>query len=135
MTGFGRAKLEREGREYLVEIKSVNHKYSDISIKLPHNLLYLEDKMRKAVLNRIARGKFDIYVTYNNYGIGGKKVIINKELAKLYIEQLKELAEETEITSGLRVTEISKLPDVLNVQMEEEESDIIGNELLECLEK
>ena len=134
MTGFGRAKLEREGREYLVEIKSVNHKYSDISIKLPHNLLYLEDKMRKAVLNRIARGKFDIYVTYNNYGIGGKKVIINKELAKLYIEQLKELAEETEITSGLRVTEISKLPDVLNVQMEEEESDIIGNELLECLE-
>lgn len=134
MTGFGRAKLEKESREYLIEIKSVNHKYSDITVKLSRNLLYLEDKIRKAVLNRVSRGKIDVYVTYSNYGIEGKNVIINKELAKMYIEGLNQLAEETGIASGLRATEISKLPDVLNVQLEEDNSDIIWNELSECLE-
>ena len=134
MTGFGRAKLEKESREYLIEIRSVNHKYSDITVKLPRNLLYLEDKIRKAVLNRVSRGKIDVYVTYSNYGIEGKNVIINKELAKMYIEGLNQLAEETGIASGFRATEISKLPDVLNVQVEEDNSDIIWNELSECLE-
>ena len=134
MTGFGRAKLEKETREYLVEIRSVNHKYSDITVKLPRNLLYLEDKIRKAVLNRVTRGKIDVYVTYSNYGIEGKNVIINKELAKMYIEELSQLAEETGISSGLRATEISKLPDVLNVQLEDNNSDIIWTELSECLE-
>ena len=134
MTGFGRAKLEKEGREYLVEIKSVNHKYSDITVKGPRNLLYLEDKVRKTVLNRITRGKIDIFITYANYGTEGKNVIINKELAKLYIKELSELAEENEIASGLRATEISKMPDVLNLEIEDDSSEAIWTELSECLE-
>lgn len=134
MTGFGRAKLEREGREYLVEIRSVNHKYSDITVKAPRNLLYLEDKIRKTILNRIERGKIDVFVTYANYGIEGKNVIINKELAKLYIKELSELAEENDIPSGLRASEISKMPDVMNIQIEDDSSEIIWTELSECLE-
>ena len=106
MTGFGRAKLEKEEREYSVEIRSVNHKYADITIKLPRNLLYLEDKIRKTVLNRVARGKIEVFVTYANYGISGKNIIINKELAKLYIKELSDLAQENNIQSGLRATEI-----------------------------
>ena len=94
MTGFGRAKLEKEEREYLVEIRSVNHKYADITIRAPRNLMYLEDKIRKAVLNRVTRGKIEIFVSYANYGLNGKNVIINKELAKTYIKELEELAEE-----------------------------------------
>ena len=62
MTGFGRAKLEKESREYLVEIRSVNHKYADITVKTPRNLLYLEDKIRKAVLNKVSRGKIEVYI-------------------------------------------------------------------------
>lgn len=135
MTGFGRAKLEKESREYLVEIRSVNHKYADITVKLPRNLLYLEDKVRKAILNRISRGKVEVFVSYANYGIAGKNVVINKELAKLYIKELSELAEETNISSGLRATEISKMPDVLNVEMEEGNLEIIWEELSECVEK
>ena len=133
MTGFGRAKLEKGTREYLVEIKSVNHKYSDITVKLPRNLLYLEDKIRKSVLNKVARGKIDVFVTYTNLGTEGKDVIINKELAKLYINELNELAEETGILNKINVTEVAKLPDVLNVKMQEDNDEIISNELLECL--
>lgn len=134
MTGFGRAKLEREEREYLVEIRSVNHKYADITVKTPRNLMYLEDKIRKAVLNRVTRGKIEVFVSYANYGVNGKSVILNKELAKTYIKELEELAEETGLPSGIRMTEISKMPDVLNVQLEEESLEIVWNELSECLE-
>ena len=134
MTGFGRAKLEKEGREYLVEIRSVNHKYTDITVKAPRNLMYLEDKIRKAILQKVARGKIDVFVSYANYGIEGKNVIINKELAKIYIQELTELAEENDIPSGLRASEISKLPDVMNIQLEEDSSETIWLELLECLE-
>lgn len=134
MTGFGRAKLEKESREYLVEIRSVNHKYADITVKTPRNLLYLEDKIRKAVLNKVSRGKIEVYVNYANYGLDGKNVIINKELAKKYIEELSALAEENNISSGLRATEISKMPDVLNVEIEEDGLEMIWNELSECLD-
>ena len=119
MTGFGRAKLEKEGREYLVEIRSVNHKYTDITVKAPRNLMYLEDKIRKAILQKVARGKIDVFVSYANYGIEGKNVMINKELAKIYIQELTELAEENDIPSGLRASVISKLPDVMNIQLED----------------
>lgn len=132
MTGFGRAKLEKNSREYLVEIRSVNHKYSDITVKAPRNLMALEDKIRKCVLNRISRGKIDIYITYSSMGSEGKKVVINHEIAKLYIDELKMLAEETKIDNEIRVTEISKFPDVLNVE-EDEDLESIGSELLECL--
>lgn len=134
MTGFGRAKLEKEAREYLVEIRSVNHKYNDITVKAPHNLLYLEDKIRKAVLKRIARGKIDVYVSFENYGIEGKNLVINKDLAKLYIKELSQIAEENDIPSGVRASEISKLPDVMTLQMKEDISEVIWTELSECLE-
>ncbi len=134
MTGFGRAKLEREEREYSVEIRSVNHKYSDITVKTSRNLLYLEDKVRKCVLNRVSRGKIEVFITYANYGLNGKNVVLNKELAKQYIKELTELAKETGVPSGLRVIEISKMPDVLNIQVDEESLEMVWNELSECLE-
>ena len=57
MTGFGRAKLEIDGREFTIEIKSVNHKYNDISVKLPRQISYLEEKIRKVISQKISRGK------------------------------------------------------------------------------
>ncbi len=135
MTGFGRAKLEKDSREYLVEIRSVNHKYADITVKTPRSLLYLEDRVRKMVLSRLSRGKIEVFITYANYGLEGKNVILNKELAQLYISELSKLAQENEIPSGLRAVEVSKMPDVLNIQIEEDSLEVIWEELSECLEK
>jgi len=132
MTGFGRANLEKNSREYIIEIKSVNHRYNDISIKAPRNLLFLEEKIRKSVLNRVSRGKIDIYITYLNFGSEGKKVIINRDLAKLYIDELKMMANENGIDSDIKVTEISKFPDVLTLE-ENENQEAIEEELIECL--
>ena len=133
MTGFGRSKLEENSREYIVEIKSVNHKYSDISIKLPRNIMCFEEKIKKIISNNISRGKVDVFITFNNYSDEGKDVIINKELAKNYINQLKELANENGLDDKIRVTEITKMPDVLQLKIEDDESDNIWLELEKCV--
>ena len=135
MTGYGRAKLQKESREYIVEIKSVNHKYLDMNIKLPRNLFCMEDRGRKSISNKISRGKIDVFITYINNGIEGKNILINKDIARLYIKELEELANENNIASGLRATEISKLPEVLNIVIDEDDEDKIWSDLNECLEE
>ena len=133
MTGFGRAKCEYEGREYNVEIKSVNHKYSDVSIKIPRQISYLEEKVRKEILTKVSRGKIDVFITLQDYSEKGKNIKINKELAKVYISQLRELAEETGITADIDVIDISKFPEVLNISNEDNE-EIYWDELRDVLD-
>ncbi len=133
MTGFGRAKFECEGREYSVEIKSVNHKYSDISIRLPKQISYLEENIRKQIASKIFRGKIDVFINMQDYSEKGKNIKINKEFAKVYISQLKELAEETGVTYDLGITEVSKFPEVLNITNEENE-EIYWNEISQVLD-
>lgn len=135
MTGYGRAKIENDTREYIVEVKSANHKYLDINIKLPKTLFCIEDKIRKVISNKISRGKIDVFVTYINYGIEGKTILINKDIAKMYIKEIEEIATENNIASGIRATEISKFPEVLNVIVDEEDEEKIWLELNKCLEK
>lgn len=133
MTGFGRSKYEIEGREYLVEIKSVNNRYSDINIKMPRNIGFLEEKVKKTVTNSISRGKVDVFITFTNYSEKGKKIEINTELAKQYIEELKNLQKETNIIDNIGVIDICKMPEVLNLKIEENDEEILWQELLECL--
>ena len=133
MTGFGRSKLEENSREYIVEIKSVNHKYSDISIKMPRTLSSYEEKIKKIISEKVSRGKIDVFITYNNYSEEGKNIIINKELAKNYIAQLTELAEETGIVNRISPTEVMKLPDVMQLKIEDDGSEVILQELEKCV--
>lgn len=134
MTGYGRGIYEAEGRSYTVEIKSVNHKYSDITIKLPRNLSFLEDKIRKEVQSRVNRGKIDIFVTFLNYSEKGKKIIINHELAKNYLKELNALGEQTGLENKVSVMDLARLPEVLTVENEDEE-DVLWNELKVAVQK
>ena len=135
MTGFGRAKLEKNNRIYSVEIKSVNHKYTDISIKLPRTLSYLEENVKSKIAQSISRGKVDVFVTFENYSDQGKQIIINKELASKYIEEFRKIAEENELSmQNVPVTEITKLPDVLSLKTVEDE-EVISAELMEALKE
>ena len=128
MTGYGRGKYENEGREYLVEIKSVNNRYCDISVKLPRSIGYLEEKIKKEITNKVSRGKIDVFVTFYNNSTSGKNIKFNRELAGMYISELKELAKENSLEGDIKVTEISKFPDVLTIENDEDE-ELIWNEL------
>ena len=124
MTGYGKQSLNVDGREYQIEIKSVNHRYLDINIKMPKTLSYLEETVKKEISEKIKRGKVDVFITYENNSKEGRNITINKELAKLYIEQLKELAEEEKISSNIEVMEIAKFPDILTIKADEEDEKI-----------
>lgn len=133
MTGFGRGKYENEGRTYTVEIKSVNHKYSDINVRLPRFLNSVEDKIRKRVAEVISRGKIDIFVSFENYSSQGTTIRINKELAKEYIKELKSLAEEADLRFDLNVIDVSKFPEILKLE-DEDNDELIGQEVMIALD-
>lgn len=133
MTGFGRGKYENEGRTYTVEIKSVNHKYSDINVRLPRFLNSVEDKIRKRVAEVISRGKIDIFVNFENYSNKGTTIRINKELAKEYIKELKSLAEEADLRFDLNVIDVSKFPEILKLE-DEDNDELIGQEVMIALD-
>ena len=130
MTGYGKANLSKNLREYQIEIKSVNHRYLDISVKMPRKLSYLEEVIKKEISTKVKRGKIDVFITFENNSAEGKEININAGLAKMYIDQLKELAEKENILADIQVTEISKFPDVLNIQNNQED-ETIKDELLE----
>ena len=134
MTGFGRSIYENEGREYLIEIKSVNNRFNDINIKMPRSLNYLEERIKKEILKSVSRGKIDLYITFNNNSDLGKNIKINTEIAKKYIDELKKLSNEAEIIDNINIMDISKFPDVLNIRVEETAEEIIEKELLVALE-
>ena len=119
---------------YSTEIESQQIKELFIEGRTDSEKKFIEEKIRKAILNRIARGKIDVFVSYENYGLEGKNVIINKELAKIYIKELSEIAEENGIPTEMCASDILKMPDIMNTKIEDDNSEIILAELSECLE-
>ena len=130
MTGYGKGNISENLRNYQVEIKSVNHRYLDISVKMPRVLSYLEEDVKKVISSKVKRGKIDVFITFENSSTEGKEIKINNEIAKMYINQLKQLAEEENILANIEVTEISKYPDVLSVQNTQDDEQI-KKELIE----
>lgn len=129
MTGYGKAVLNIENREYQVEIKSVNHRYLDINIKMPKTLSYLEEDVKKQISEKVKRGKIDVFITFENNSKEGTNIKINKEIAKIYIDRLKELASEEKILDNIEVVDIAKFPDVLTIKIDEEDEKI-KNEII-----
>ena len=134
MTGYGKGILSVEGREYQVEIKSVNHRYLDINIKIPRTLSYLEEVIKKEISEKIKRGKIDVFITFENNSKEGRNIKINKELAKIYINQLKELAQEENISSNIEVIDVAKFPDILTIKIDEED-ETIKNEIIQATQE
>ena len=130
MTGYGKSNMSKNLREYQVEIKSVNHRYLDVSVKMPRSLSYLEEEIKKAVSAKVTRGKVDVFITFNNNSLEGRDIKINTEIARMYIKELRGLAESEGIVADIPVTEISKLPDVLMIQNNQDD-ETLKNELLE----
>ena len=134
MTGYGKSSLSINSREYQVEIKTVNHKYIDTNIRMPRIISYLEEDVRKLIASKIKRGKADVLISFENYSKDGNDIKINTDLAKIYIENLRKLAEEEKISVNIEVTEITKFPDVLTIKSNLDEEQII-TELLQVVEE
>lgn len=121
MTGFGRCELSEGNSKIIVEMKSVNHRYLDLSIKMPRKFNLFEQKIRSFLKDYVQRGKVDIYITYENTVEGNYALRYNRALASQYMEQLTAIAEQFQLDNNLTAKELSRYPEVLT--MEEQELD------------
>lgn len=135
MTGYGRYETVAEGKKILVEIKSVNHRFSDYNIKVPRNLGFLEDKVRKYASQYITRGKVDIFVSVESYEEADKDIVLNEELAKNYIDVLHELCEKFNLKDDISVSNVARYTEIFKTERREEDEDKIWSLTESVLDK
>ena len=124
MTGFGRCEYADENRKFTVEIKSVNHRYLDMAIKMPKKLNFFEAAIRNELKNYIQRGKVDVFITYEDYTENNVGIKYNKDVAEEYLKYLKQMSEEFNLDCDIRVSTLSRYPEVFSmdeVDIDEEE--------------
>jgi len=134
MTGFGRGKSQTDEMECLVEIKTVNHRYSDVYIKIPRQISFLEDKVREMVSKSISRGKADVFISFDDFSEDSKSVLVDESLAKAYINTVSQLRDKYDLQDDISVSLIAKFPDVLKVEKVEQDENKIWKNLREALE-
>ena len=124
MTGYGTATTQAEsGRTYTVEIKSVNHRYCDVHVKLPGKLSFLEHDLKKIVKNRFHRGRFDLYLSLDEFGKEAKQITFDRELAEQYLQQLRDLGTYLALEAPIDVLSLTRMPEVLKVESTELDQD------------
>ncbi len=131
MTGFGRCEEVGEERKIIVEMKAVNHRYCDISIKLPKKLNFFEAGIRNVLKQYVGRGKVDVFITYEDFTENNVCVKYNEDIAKEYYRYLVKMSETFQIENDIRVSNLSRFPDVFTL----EEQTIDEQELWKIVEK
>lgn len=134
MTGFGREHRIIEGREVLVEIRSVNHRYYEFAAKLQRGYMYLEDKLKTLVGGKVSRGKVEVSVSV--YNVGGKEtqVSINTGVLANYVDALRGVADEYKLADDLALSDVFRMSDVFNLVKTEADEDEIWNVVREVCE-
>ena len=130
MTGFGRFESETPERKISVEMKAVNHRYCEISLKMPKKLNFFESAIRNLLKNYISRGKVDIFIIYEDFTEGKELVKYNEDLAKSYFDLIKKMGSQFEIDSNISASQLARFPDVFTI----EEQQIDENEMWSFIE-
>ena len=130
MTGFGRGEYTDGKRSITVEIKSVNHRYSDITVKMPRRYTFAEDKIKNTVKEKIRRGKVDVSIIVDNIAENDVNIRLNTMLAKQYYDNLTELSSEFDLSGDISLQFMASLPDVMKVIPDVEDEEEITNAIL-----
>ena len=129
MTGFGRAEVSNDQYRLSVEVKSVNSRFLDLSIKMPKKFNALEANIRNTVKEYISRGKVDLFITYESFSEKGKALRLDLPLAKEYLESMRTLVNALGVEDNVKVTNLASLPDVLVLSEESEDDDALWESL------
>ncbi len=125
MTGYGKGTAARDGRELTVELKSVNHRFLDVSMRLPRILSCIEDPLRAAIGRRLSRGHIDVFVNYRNTRSDAKTVRVDAALLSAYVRAAKEANAALALTDDLTLTNVLRLPDVTEIVPADEDTDAL----------
>ena len=135
MTGYGSAKGSVEGLQITVELKSVNNRYLDVSVRLPRSWLFAEDAVKSAVQRHISRGKVDVFISVDSADGGDMNVKVNEALLRGYLDALQHIAEEYKLPNDATALAVSRFPDVLIVEKKDLDADAISAGILDIAEQ
>ena len=130
MTGYGRAVETVNGREFTVEVRSVNNRYLDCTVKLPRMLSFAEEAVKQAVKATISRGKVDVYITVHSESAADVQVSLNKPLVEGYLAAMKEMVSEYGVTDDISVSLLSRMSEVFTVEKPQVDEDALKNDLM-----
>lgn len=133
MTGYGNSTVEIGNRNYTIELKGVNHRYLDIKIRLPREYFQLEEVIRKEISKDISRGRVDVYIHYDKNIDEDKEIIVDKNLAKVYYEQLTALVKEFKMKDSPSIEFIASRPDVVIMKEPEQDMEEVTKILLKAV--
>lgn len=134
MTGFGRGEHTSDDRKMLVEMKSVNHRYCDVNVRMPRKLNFLENDVKAYVKKRLSRGKIDVYLTYEDHAAKKETLKFNEDLLSEYIKYFKLISENFDVEYDMSATQVTRLPDVLVLEEQEDDEELLWNILKQALD-
>ena len=134
MTGYGMGEYSNDKLHVKVEMKSVNNRYCDISIRLPKNLISLEEKIKKEIRNKVSRGKIDVYINIENFSSSEAVIDVDLDLAKQYYNAISKLKNELDIDDEISIEDIYKMQGVITATVEEENMDEYWAAIKEALD-
>jgi uncharacterized protein (TIGR00255 family) len=132
MTGFGRAEAEKNGRKLTIEIKSVNHRFLDMNIRMPRTLMFLEDEVRGLIKNYVSRGRLDVFINYYSLSEDDKKVIPDISFIKAYFKALKEIKSTVKVKDDIKLSHITRIPEALKIEETQEDEDALKELMIEA---
>ncbi len=135
MTGFGRCEITEGDRKYTVEMKSVNHRYLDASIKMPKKLSIFESSIRNELKNYVQRGKLDLFITYEDFSESNVCIKYNKDIAAEYLGYLKAMSEDFGLDNDVRVSTLSRYPEVFSMEEQAVDEEEIWKGLSKAIQK
>ncbi|MBR3949761.1 MAG: YicC family protein [Oscillospiraceae bacterium] len=135
MTGYGRAVETVNGREFTVELRSVNNRYLDCSVKLPRSLSFAEEAVKQAVKATISRGKVDVFISVRSEGAADVKVTLNAAMVEGYLTAMKQMVSDYGVSDDISVSLLSRMPEVFTVEKPEVDEDQLRADLLGVLAK
>ena len=130
MTGYGRCLETVNGREYTVEVRSVNNRYLDCTVKLPRTLSFAEETVKQAVKGIISRGKVDVFITVRAEGASDVQISLNEAMVAGYFAAMKQMAEKYDIQDDISVSLISRMPEVFTVEKPQVDEDQLRADLM-----
>ena len=133
MTGFGRCELSNEKRKITVELKSVNHRYLDVNIRMPKKLNFFESAIRTLLKKYMQRGKVDMFISYEDYSEQTLAVKYNATIAKEYLTYLQQMADEFNLENDIRVSSLSRYPEVLTREEQSADEDELWSDLSQAI--
>ncbi len=135
MTGYGRGEYSNSGYNMKIEIKTVNHRYNDISVRMPRHMSYLEESIKKMIKENISRGKVDVYVNLEYVGGAPIDIKVDMELARSYRDSLERINSELELPGEIRINNVLSLSDIIKTEKKEIDEELLWEVVRVSLEE